>query len=124
MGTNYYAEWHPGGSGSGDGPASVMAPAYGIRLHICKSHTSFQGKVFNSWSAWRNFLESNEWNVTIRDEYGGEWEVAQFIDDVESTDATARGRQHKWMVDRYPAGQRLDDWADADGFSFHRGEFS
>ena len=59
MGTNYYAEWYPSGSRVGDGPAEVIGASFGIRLHICKSHISFQGKVFNSWSAWRNFLASS-----------------------------------------------------------------
>jgi hypothetical protein len=123
MGTNYYAEWYPSGTNVGDGPAAVIGSNLGIRLHICKSHTSFQGKVFNSWAAWRNFLENNEWNLTIRDEYGHEHDVAQFVADVESTSPEARSRQHQWMVDHYKPHERPDDWRDPDGFSFHRGEF-
>lgn len=123
MGTNYYAEWHPGGTRSNDGPSELMSAAVGIRLHICKSHTSFQGKVFNSWSAWRNFLKSNEDDVVIRDEYGGEWDVETFIADVESVAPESRRRQYAWMVDHYPERERPDDWLCPDGFSFHRGGF-
>lgn len=124
MGTNYYVEWVPGGRGNQDAPASLLPSVAGIRLHICKNLTSFQGKVFNSWSAWKNFLESNEWHLTIRDEYGVEHEVVDFVTSVEAVSADARSRQYRWMVEHYRPEQRPDDWLDAEGYSFHRGEFS
>lgn len=119
MGTNYYAEWNL--SPRSDGPAALEVPATKLRLHICKSHASFQGRVFNSWSAWKNFLESNEWQITIRDEYGAVHEVRDFIRDAEEVPADRRAWHHRWLVDHhYPL---TDDWLDDDGFSFHRGEF-
>jgi hypothetical protein len=122
MGTNYYANWKLSSQNS-DAPFSLNRPAVSLDFHICKSLTNFQGAVFNSWSAWSNFLLNERDRITITDEYGVEYEVGAFIGHVETTKTESRSRQYRWMVDHFPADQRKDDWLDPDGFSFHRGEF-
>jgi len=124
MGTNYYADWRLS-DGHTDSPWSINLPPTTMRMHICKSLTSWQGGVFVSWVAWRHFLLTNRWAVTIVDEYDREHDIDQFIRDVESTTRVDRERQHVWMQKnmRLPDGQTTD-WMDPDGFSFHSGEFS
>lgn len=124
MGTNYYAEWNVGGNGNGNGPIEFVIPASILHLHICKSLSSFQGQMFNSWSAWRNFLLNQRGQITIRDEYGVVHEVDQFISDVEAIPDDMRRRQYQWVADHGRVDRTdPDDWADPQGYSFHRGEF-
>jgi hypothetical protein len=121
MGTNYYAHWRISPADS-DSPWGIVQQPLELTLHICKSLRSFQGAVFNSWDAWKNFLTSNQHAVTIRDEYGLDIDLDTFVTEVEATEPTDRRRQHQWLLDH---GHLLDgDWLDRDGFSFHRGEFS
>lgn len=120
MGTNYNVEWNPGG-GSG-GPVSVQFPQPIVVMHFNKSFSTFQGTVFNSWAAWKNFLLRNECSVTIRDEYGTEHDVHTIIKKVEGVAPESRGSQYRWIVEN---GHSLDrDWLDPDGYSFYAGEFS
>lgn len=124
MSTNYYAHWRPPG-------ASTVV----VELHICKSLRSFSGLMFDSWAKWRDWLLhqsepsrlSAGGSVEIVDEYGDRHDLEQFIAGVEATDPEDRGRQTNW-VKAHPYELGTDggrwDWLDADGFSFHRGEFS
>lgn len=118
MGTNYYAL-----------EQKCAAPCAHCRQdewHIGKSLVMFEahdvtpwGRI-ESWADWKRVLLANE--LTVRDEYGDEYGVAEFIAIVEATPIEARGRQYRWLVDH---GYPLDrDWLDADGFSITRGEFS
>lgn len=121
MGTNYYVRWNP--TPGGHGPAQlVYEPRAYIELHICKSLTMFQGAVFNSWNAWRHFLESNDWTVEVRDEYGVEYTTKEFISMVDGTERAQRRRQYDAVVSNGRTSDR--DWLDADFFSFYSGEFS
>lgn len=121
MGTNYYAEWNPH-TWNADAPASLTYPYITVRLHICKSLNSFQGSVFNSWSAWKNFLTRNEHGLRIVDEYNVEHAVADFIRDVEAVTPERRSAQYRWLVDNHYLLE--NEWICLDGYSFSAGEFS
>ncbi len=113
MGTNYYADWTP-----------PDAPNITVRLHVCKSHRMFNGSVFPSWQAWKTFLEHNTRTERVKlvDEYGEEILLSMFVARVEATSVEARRRQYDWVVEHGYTTRW--DWLDADGFSFHDGEFS
>lgn len=118
MGTNYYAlepaceapcrhcgqsEWHIGKS-----------------LRMFEAHDVTPWGRIESWSDWKRALRSE--GVRIRDEYGGDCDVEEFIRDVEAVEPEWRSRQFDWLLNHaYPLDR---DWLDEDGFSFHRGEFS
>lgn len=107
--------------------------------HICKSMTMFNGVVrwldekpygfvvtVPSWQDWKARLVAGG---EVWDEYGERWDTDQFIERVEVTDADDRGSQHAWIVRNRPelasdGPEDSRDWLDADGFSFHGGEFS
>ena len=118
MGTNYYAIEPPC-----DAPCQHCDQQ--SEWHICKSLVSFEahdvspwGRI-ESWGDWKRVITQHE--LTVRDEYGVEHAATEFIASVEATDPTARRRQYQWLVDhQYPLDR---DWLDADGYSFHRGEF-
>lgn len=121
MGTNYYANWRLSEAAS-ESPFSLSQEPVSVDFHICKSLVMFQGAVFNSWSAWKHFLETQQDRVTITDEHGAEWPVEKFVAAVEETKPDHRQRQHYFLLNH---GYALtDDWLDPDRFSFHRGEFS
>lgn len=122
MGTNYYVEWNPN-YGNNDSPASLNYPQPTMRFHICKNLNSFQGHVFNSWSAWSHFLRMNRDKLSITDEYGKEHEVPDFIARVEATTREQRSRQFDWVM-LHSTLDRSREWLDAEGFSFYAGEFS
>lgn len=129
MGTNYYANWNPPG-----------AENVAVRLHICKSFTSFNGLVFPTWQDWKKFLIHNfdapdrtKWftgggSLRIVDEYGVDHGLDGFIQGVESTTQEQRRRHTQYMIDNSPVHGVIEydpdvDWFDPEGFSFHRGEF-
>ena len=118
MGSNYYAHWTPPG-----------ATSVTVRLHICKSMRSFSGLMFDSWAKWKDWLsyqaqDSRDGGGSIRilDEGGRPYEIADFIAQVEATRPTERARQTTYVQHHHPREAEWD-WLDADGFSFHRGEF-
>lgn len=119
MGTNYYAEWSLDARSSG--PVELIVQPVALNLHIGKNMTMFQGALFNSWSAWKHFLVENENVLLITDEYGREWEVAEFVTAVEKIEPEYRRRQYDWVVEHSTGS---NDWLCPDGFSFHAGEFS
>lgn len=119
MGTNYYAHE----------PQCASACAHcdqDIEWHIGKSLVMFEAHEnspwgpIESWADWKRVLTEN--SLPIVDEYGQRHDLADFIERVEATGKEARRRQYQWIVDHgYPLD---DDYLDADGFSFTRGEFS
>lgn len=111
MGTNYYVDWAPPGSST-----------VSIQLHICKSLDKFQGDMFGSWRQWKEWLTYQGERLTIVDEYSENHDLEEFIRDVEAVPMEARRRQTKWVME-HPEYGTDRDWWDADGYSFHRGEF-
>lgn len=112
MGTNYYARTDV-----------CECCGRGDERHICKSLTSFRGYSefdlkLRSWRDWKSFLQRD--NITVWTEYGEQIPVEKFIADVEATPREARERQTRWVL-KYHDPSR--DWLDAEGFSFHDGEF-
>ncbi|WP_100813061.1 hypothetical protein [Microbacterium lacus] len=114
MGTNYYAHWTPPG-----------AQNVTIRLHICKSLVMFNGQVFPTWTAWKDFLTHGTKfeTLTIVDEHGKEHELGEFVRGVESTSRESRRRQYDFEV-HDPDIDTTHSWLDPYFFSFHNGEFS
>jgi hypothetical protein len=123
MGTNYYHRFN----------ACECCKRYDER-HICKSMTSFQGfrpdpdwpddstVSITSWAGWKQKIRADG---EVWDEYGRQWDVEQFIADVETTSPESRRRQYDWMVEHNHRYGGLDhDWLDADGFSFTDTDFS
>lgn len=136
MGTNYY--WRHN--------ICTCCGRY-AEWHICKSLISFQGhfgeETWNeaklsydsgpalaaSWQQWKGLIRSDG---EVWDEYGRQHAIETFIADVEATTPVARRRQYQWCADhtRHIGVGHLDkvgehgEWLDADGFSFHGGEFS
>lgn len=120
MGTNYYHR-----SGHCD-----CCGRYDER-HIGKSMVMFRGYrpdpdwpedptlTLVTWEHWKAALRADG---TIRDEYGREWDVNEFIAEVESTESRQRRRQFDWMEEHY--SETPNDWLDPDGFSFCDREFS
>lgn len=127
MGTNYYVRSN----------ACHCCGRYDEH-HIGKSLTMFEARgrwevdgewtvEVGSWADWRNFLRTNV--VEIRDEYGEQHEVEDFIADVENVPVERRSPQYEWMVANQPSSVSPRpapgmDWLDADGFSFSAREFS
>lgn len=123
MGTNYYAATKP---------CSVACPHCSMQqeVHICKSLTTFRAYPINpfnpeadpilSWRDWRDELPI--YATCIRDEYGREESVAEFVARVQATPRSAREKQYRWMVDN-ALDSGADDFLDIDGFSFNRREF-
>ena len=125
MGTNYFAieaacpnpcdhcrqpEWHIGKS-----------------LRMFQAHDDTPWGEIESWSAWKDALRTP--GVIIRNEYGEDCDVEEFIADVERVPMDQRRRQYDAVREGgYPVHTdwrgRSYDYLDADGFSFYRGEFS
>jgi hypothetical protein len=124
MGTNYYAVSKP----CADACAHC---ALQQEVHVCKSLTMFRAYLTNpfepdadpilSWRDWRDELAIHA--ACIRDEYGREQPVSDFVQHVQATSRLAREKQYRWMVDN-ALDSGADDFLDIDGFSFNRREFS
>lgn len=122
MGTNYYAVPKPCSS-----PCDHCAQE---PVHIGKSLVMFRAYPWGifgdddpilSWRAWRDTLRFN--SSCVRNEYGEDIPLADFIAEVQATSRERRERQYRWMVDNaLDSGD--DDFLDIDGFSFCRREFS
>ena len=118
MGTNYYAI-------APECPNPCAHCEQEAEWHICKSLISFEAHevspwgAIESWADWKRVI--TRYHLTVRDEYGRDHDRSDFIRSVEATEPEARRRQHQWLIDHnYPLDR---DYLDADGFSFHRGDF-
>jgi hypothetical protein len=104
-------------------------------FHIGKSLTMFRGYTqpdysdeqptpwgeITSWQDWKRALTTTP-GIQVFDEDGVEHKPQRFVERVEATNPSARGRQMRWLIDHeYPLDH---DWVDAEGFDFHDGEFS
>lgn len=121
MGTNYYHRFNH----------CDCCGRYDER-HIGKNLTMFQGyrpdpyfpeeftgPEITAWAQWKEVLRTEG---EIWDEHGRQWDIDEFIAQVERTEKSTRRRQYDSIVDHY-VDHRMD-WIDADGFSFHEGEFT
>lgn len=99
--------------------------------HIGKNMTMFQGyrqdpdwpdptPEIVSWQQWKEILRTEG---EVWDEYHRLWDLEAFISAVENTDPARRRRQYDWVM-RHRFTPKHLDWLDADGFSFHEGDFS
>lgn len=139
MSTNYY--WYEPPCA---GPC-IHCPGPTV-LHIGNSTGgtgwSFQGHFrgqnpldveLTSWQEWKAFLLrwDDAEDAVILDENHRQASVAEFIAMVEAVTRENRRRQYDWLnARRDQYGDQLGkvepycDWLDADGFSFHGGDFS
>lgn len=118
-------------------------------LHICKNYCLFEGHFkwkdgepepwLTSWQEWKAYLTEQTTSdgpngpAVIRDEYGCNVALDDFIARVEATPDPGRRKQYDFMVEEYPSSigiePQLDeikpgyDWVDAENFSFHGGAF-
>lgn len=119
MGTNYYAK-------APECPNPCQHCEAAVEVHIGKSLTMFEahdeppwGRI-ESWQDWKRILLQG---VQVDDEYHSGWTVPEFISAVEGTSKKDRRRQYDAVMAN-PLWRSERDYLDADGFSFHRGEFS
>jgi hypothetical protein len=131
MGTNHYAR----AEAPKPCPTCDHTPPQ-IDLHISKSYVSFQGyrEADGTESPYGDVTSVKDWAAVLRgersgpalrvfSEYGDEWDVEEFLTAVYNSTREERSRPYRWMVDHYPPEQREKDWQDAEGFSFHSGDF-
>lgn len=136
MSTNYY--WHTGtGHPSAHCATCTCRDKWVLHIgHFACGGWSFQGHFadcahghqLTSWAQWKAALLSGG---RIRSESGYWVPAANLIADIENVAPAGRRRQYDWLDARRGVyGERMDevapgyDWLDADGFSFHGGEFS
>ena len=148
MGTNFYATLPNGetfhiGKRSGAGGGLCSWSLQGIRkgCGACgRDYDSFREPIL-TWADWKVQLLKD--GTVVKDEYGREHAVQDFIAEVESTTVENRRRQYDWMVKHeyegtwrihhiVPEGEKPDpdepwnsgEWLCPDGFSFTFSDFS
>lgn len=131
MSTNMY--WHVGETRESQHCRSCSCTEP-IVLHIGKyagAALSFEGHFgpykLTSWAEWQAALRSSG---HVETEYGSRVPTETFIAEVEGALKSDRRRQYDWVRDHHRLDDLLDRvepgyyWLDADGFTFHGGEFS
>lgn len=137
MSTNYY--WHEPPCAAPcthcPGPTVLHIGKSSFKSYSFEAHFRGQNPLdaqITSWQDWKAFLVRWDDNGgEILDEYQQQVPVAEFIEMIEAVDPLWRRRQYDWLdARRDQYGDQLGkvepycDWLDADGFSFHGGDFS
>jgi len=95
-----------------------------LKLHIGKTGSGviLSGDWFDSFDAWKIFLRYNSDKLEVRDEYGTEQDIEEFIERIESFKPEERERQYR-VIEQDHAHRLKDNWLDAEGYSMTKGVF-